>query len=229
VCANDASQLRGAGMLLCVQPETSVRVRELGTEDLPAARRIIATAFAGEAFAVGMFGQSRLDRLVGMMGEYGDWPSAPSPIILCAEAGGVLVGVALATLPGACHLCDEFHETSAPGSTGAERIEHEFQSVCRAAHLGERLPAHAHIATVATDPFVQGSGVGSRIVRALVDRVFADGAECVALECLTTREEFYVRSGFRRVVEFDDPGGPGLRCVLMRVDAVQDPHESATR
>lgn len=212
-----------------MQPETAVTLRELASGDLPAARRIIATAFAGEAFAVGMFGESRLDRLVGMMGEYGDWPSAPGPIIVGAEAGGVLVGVALATLPGACHLCDEFDETSTPGSTRAERIEHEFQSVCRAAHLGSGLPAHAHIATVATDPFVQGSGVGRRIVRALVDRVFADGAECVALECLTTREQFYARSGFRRVAEFDDPGGPGLRCVLMRNDAAQDPDENATR
>jgi ribosomal protein S18 acetylase RimI-like enzyme len=206
-----------------MQPETAVTLRTLGADDLPAARRLVARAFAGEPFALGMFGESRLDRLVGMTGEYREWPAAPSPLIVGAEAGGVLVGVALATRPGACHLCDEFDESSPPGPTRAARIEHEFQSVCRAAHLDARLPAHAHITTVATDPFVHGCGVGTRVVRAVVDQVFAAGAECAALECLTTREEFYVRSGFRRLVEFDDPGGPGLRSVLMRIDAARPP------
>ena len=168
------------GHALCVQPKTSLNLRDLRAEDLPAVRRLIATAFAGEAFAVGMFGEAQLDRLVGMTGEYRSWPWASNPIVVVAEVDGVVIGVALATLPGACHLCDEFDEKAVPDSTPAGQIEHEFQLACRAAHRDEDLPAHAHIATVATDPFVQGSGVGRRVVRELVDRLFAIGssAQC---------------------------------------------------
>ena len=37
------------------------------------------------------------------------------------------------------------------------------------------------------------------------------------------REAFYGRCGFRRVFEFDDPGSPGLRNVLMRIDSIPEP------
>jgi hypothetical protein len=55
---------------------------------------------------------------------------------------------------------------------------------------------------------------------ALIDGLRARRVESVVLECLTSREAFYEHFGFRRLDEFDDPGGPGLRAVLMKTDVV---------
>ena len=89
-----------------MEREPTVVLRDLRPDDLEAARRIVATAFAGEPFAVGMFGEPPMHRLVGMTGEYSSWPSAANPIVVVAEADGLVVAVASATVPGECHLCD---------------------------------------------------------------------------------------------------------------------------
>ena len=205
-----------SGQAAPVHSKSPVIFRDLRRDEFAAARRIIATAFAGEAFAVGMFGESSIDRLVGMIGEYATWPWAANPMVIGAQAADLLIGVGLATAPGECHLCDDFDE-SAVVDAPAARIEREFQLACRQAHLGTGLPPHGHISAVASDPFIHGSGVGRRIVGALIDRIWMTDAECAVLECLTTRAAFYEHVGFRRVVEFDDPGGPELRAVLMRI------------
>ena len=195
-----------------------VSLRSLTPADYPVARRLVATAFAGEPFAVGMFGESPLDRFAGMTREYSTWPWQSNPVAIAADVGGALVGVAVATLPGACHLCDGFDETEHPQSTRAEQIEYQFQLASRNAHQSQHLPPHAHIATVVTDLFLRGCGVGERVVHELTERLWAAGVVCAVLECLTTRERFYERAGFRRIADFADPGGPTLRSVLMRVD-----------
>ena len=203
---------------LLMESSPAVVLRDLVPADLVDARRIVATAFAGEAFAVGMFGESPLARLVGMTNEYSSWPETSTPLVLAAEVAGLLIGVGSATRPGECRLCDGFDETLRPDTTPAARIERSFQLACRQAHLDSGLPPHGHIATVATDPSIQGAGVGRLVVAGLLDRLRQAGARCAVLECLTTRESFYRHLGFDRVVEFDDPGGPGLRSVLMRID-----------
>jgi ribosomal protein S18 acetylase RimI-like enzyme len=165
-----------------------------------------------------MFGESALARFAGLASEYEAWPSAANPIVIGAEAAGHLVGVALATLPGECGLCDTFDQSKPRVSTEAERIEHEFQLACRSSHLTNDLPPHAHITTVATEPILHGSGVGRLLMSALVDRLRSRDADCVVLECLTSRAAFYEHCGFERLDEFADPGGPDLRAVLMQSD-----------
>jgi ribosomal protein S18 acetylase RimI-like enzyme len=71
---------------------------------------------------------------------------------------------------------------------------------------------------VATDPALHGTGVGRLLMSALADRLRSREVECVVLECLTSRAAFYEHCGFQRVHEFADPGGPGLRAVLMQAD-----------
>jgi ribosomal protein S18 acetylase RimI-like enzyme len=195
-----------------------VSLRSLTSADYAVARRIVATAFAGEPFAVGMFGESALDRFAGMAREYSTWPWASNPVGIAAEVGDSLVAVAIATLPGACQLCDGFDKVEHPQSTRAEQIEYQFQLACRNAHLAQNLPPHAHIATVATDLFLRGCGIGERVVHELIERLWSEGARCAVLECLTTREQFYVRAGFTRIADFADPAGPTLRSALMRFD-----------
>jgi ribosomal protein S18 acetylase RimI-like enzyme len=198
----------------------ALTVRDLLPDEYPVARRLVATAFAGEPFAVGMFGEDPVDRLIGMTREYATWPDVDEPLLLAIEADGVLLGAALATFPGACHLCSHDGATSSisAADTRAAEIEQEFQARCRAAHLEAELPPHGHIITVATEHFIQGAGAGRRLVDALVARLVAAGAHCVVLECVTGRERFYTACGFRRVSEFPDPGGPDHRCLLMRLD-----------
>jgi ribosomal protein S18 acetylase RimI-like enzyme len=192
-----------------------VVVNDLQPDDVPVARRIIATAFAGEPFAVGMFGDSPLARFVGMHEQYRSWPWDPSPVAVVARAGREVVGVAQGTRPGHCHLCDTYDESVRHPESRADRIEHEFQLECRRAHLRADLPAHGHISVVATEPFIHGSGAGRLLVAALLDRLRSAGARCVVLECLSSRQAFYGACGFGRLDDFDDPGAPGLRSVLM--------------
>ena len=192
--------------------------RELEVADYPVARRLVASAFAGEPFAVGMFGDSSLERLVGMVDEYAQWPHLERPLSVVATAGDVLVGAAVATLAGECDLCGGAPDAPAGPMSRSAEVEFEFQRCCREAHLGADLPRHAHICTVAVDPFVKGVGLGRRLVVELLGRLRTAGASCVVLECLTSRERFYEACGFRTVVEFPDPGGPNLFSVLMRLD-----------
>ncbi len=182
------------------------------------ARRLVATAFVGEPFARGMFGESALARFAGLASDYAAWPSSPNAILIGAETAGHLVGVALTTLPGECGLCDAFDQPKPTVVTEAERMEREFQLVCRHSHLTNELPPHAHIGPVATDPMLHGSGVGRLLMSALADRLRAKEVECVVLECLISRAGFYEHCGFQRVHEFADPGGPDLRSVLMQTD-----------
>jgi GNAT superfamily N-acetyltransferase len=184
--------------------------------DYAAARRLVASAFAREPFAFGMFGDSALARFAGMVHHYETWPDAPNPLVLGASTGGHLVGVAFATLPGECGLCDAQLPALDADVDNADRIEYEFQLASQRAHGANDLGRHARIETVVTEPTLHGFGIGRVLMAAMIDDLRARKVECVVLECLTTRTEFYEHFGFRSVDEFDDPSGPGLRMVLMK-------------
>lgn len=204
------------------RPELTIR--PMAHPDLAVVRRMVATAFAGEPFAVGMFGTSPVDRLVGMVDEYEHWPESPDALVLVGSAGPSLVAVILATLPGKCRLCDEWqpaHEVVSHTQPKADAVENAFQARCRLAHLSSSLPTHAHIQTVVTEPFLAGAGIGHRMVRELLERLYSEGARSVVLECLTTRQAFYERCGFRATAEFMDPGGDDLPAVMMQIDALE--------
>jgi GNAT superfamily N-acetyltransferase len=201
-----------------VSKSSALIIRDVTVDEYPSVRRLIAAAFAGEPFARGMFGDSPIDRFSGLAADYAEWPSASDPVVLGVEAGGHLVGVALATLPGQCGLCDAFEPLENDALSHPERIEHEFQLACRHSHLSGDLAPHAHIPTVATESVLHGSGIGRLLMATMLDRLQVSGVEVVVLECLTSRAMFYERCGFRPIDEFRDPGGPTLRSHLMRAD-----------
>jgi ribosomal protein S18 acetylase RimI-like enzyme len=193
----------------------ALELRDARPDDLPIVRRILATAFAGEPFATGMYGPEPLARLAGTIGEYAAWP-ADDRLVVVATVGETVVGAAGATVAGDCHHCDRPAPVLPGAPTEADRIDHEFQNRCRALHRTHEPGPHAHITSVAVDPAVHGTGIGRRVVGYVRERLAAEDTHPMLLECLTTRAEFYERCGFDRVEEFDDPGGPDLRAVLMR-------------
>ncbi len=181
----------------------------------PQLRRIVAAAFSGEPFTEGMYGPSRLERYRHLLDDYRSFPG-PTDQVVVGTCDDVVVSFAAMEPPGACGLCRGVAADPPADAAVAEQIEHEFARRCRAAHLAADLPPeHARITTVATEPFLAGTGIGGHVVAALVDHAWASGAGCLALECLTSRGAFYRRLGFADVVEFDDPGGDGLRSMLM--------------
>ncbi len=195
-----------------------VHVREAEAADLPAARRLVASAFMGEPFTTAMYGPSPRDRFAGLLAQYAGWPFAPDGIAVVAVLADTVVGAARAVPPGRCRVCTEVPDDLPPDATTARRIDHEFDRLCREAHLGTGLPTHGHVASVAVDPVVHGAGIGRALVQALLDRLDDAGAECVVLECLETRRRFYEQFGFRAVTGFPDPGAPTLQCFIMRRD-----------
>ncbi len=205
--------------ILSVSVVPALTTRMVDVDEYPIARRIVATAFAGEPFARGMYGDSPLDRFAGLADDYATWPSSSHPMLIGVEAAGHLVGVALATLPGERGLCDVFDRTDKIRATKAERINDEFLLRSRRSHLTNALPPHAHITTGATDPTLHGTGVGRHLMTALIHSLRSRAVETVVLECLTPPRVFYEHCGFVRVHEFADPGGPDLRAVLMRADS----------
>lgn len=198
--------------------EGMLTIGDVPLRDYPLARRLVASAFAQEPFARGMFGDSAVARFIGMAHEYEEWPSASNPVVIGATAGGHLLGVAVATLPGECGLCDT-PSLSLDGRGGeGHRIEYEYQLACQRAHVVNEIAPHARIGPVATEPSLHGNGIGRVLMAAVIDQLRQRRVECVVLECLTTRAGFYEHLGFRSIDEFDDPGGPGLRSVLMQLD-----------
>lgn len=199
-----------------VSTDSELAIGRVPASDYAAARRLVASAFAREPFAFGMFGDSALARFAGMVHHYETWPDAPNPVVLGASTGGHLVAVAFATLPGECGLCDAPLPALGADVDKAERIEYEFQLASQRAHRGNDLGQHARIETVVTEPTLHGSGIGRVLMAAMIDDLRERKVGCVVLECLTTRTGFYELFGFRSVDEFDDPSGPGLRMVLMK-------------
>jgi GNAT superfamily N-acetyltransferase len=181
----------------------------------PQLRRIVAAAFSGEPFTIGMYGPIRSERYRRLLQDYQDYPSDRYDVTVAA-VDQVVVALASLELPGDCGLCTRpMPELAADADAGAA-IDHAFELRCRHAHASSGLPDdHARITTVATEPFLAGEGIGRRVVAAALDRAWAHGASCVALECLRSRAAFYAHLGFEEVVEFDDPGGPELRSLLM--------------
>lgn len=181
----------------------------------PELGRIVAAAFSGEPFTIGMYGPLRSERYRRLLEDYRDYPSELYDVTVAAVDGRA-VAVASLELPGACGLCTRPMAELDPEADVGASIDHEFELRCRHAHAVSDLPVdHARITTVATEPFLAGEGIGRRVVATALDRAWELGASCVALECLSTRAAFYWHVGFEEVVEFDDPGGPGLRSLLM--------------
>lgn len=191
--------------------------RELDEHHWPAAQRLIAGAFLDEPFVLGMFGDSHLDRFLGLLDLHAQWPSAPGEVVLGAWRNGVLLAVGTVTLPGSCAHCDRWVD-EVTDESGPSDLDLEFRRGVCAGHLAAHLPEHAHITTVASEAALRGGGIGAALMTEICRRLGADGPVTVVLECYATRGRFYEQFGFRRIGEVPEAAVPGLMVALMRAD-----------
>jgi ribosomal protein S18 acetylase RimI-like enzyme len=192
-------------------------LRDAVPGDLPVVRRILALAFAGEPFTIGMYGPSRIQRLRGTLAGHADWPD-DDRLVIVATLDEMIVGVAGATRAGCCSRCDTPGKPLPDDPSPDDRIDHALRTRIGASHRSYQQTPHGHINSVAVDPGAQGAGIGRTLVTGLVDRLCAEDSLPILLECASNRARFYERCGFVRLDEFDDPAGPGLGVTLMRLD-----------
>ena len=82
-----------------------------------------------------------------------------------------------------------------------------------------RHPDHAWISRVAVEPQLQGEGVGGALLEAALDALQDEEDALVLLECLASRESFYLRNGFHRLDEIPDPFSENASLMARHVKA----------
>jgi len=77
-------------------------------------------------------------------------------------------------------------------------------------HAHPREPEHYYLAVLGTDPPRQGEGVGSALVRPVLESCDAHGIAAYLESSKERNVDFYARHGFRVTDELRLPGGPPL-------------------
>jgi len=152
-----------------------------------------------------MFGEPPLQRWAGSWSLYSSLASDSYSVSLGARVGGVLVGVLIGSVAGRCHLCQVL--AGEPPPVDAQlAIDWQFHQNIAAVH--RRVPEHAWVAKVVSEPALQGQGIGRHLVGAALDLLRSDTPVDVVLECAPNRASFYERAGFEALTTFVDPAGP---------------------
>ncbi len=200
---------------------THLVIRELDQQERSVAAGVAARAFFDEAFIIGMLGTDPLTRLEGSHRLYSEEPWDESALQLAAFAGQTMVGTVRVSPRGHCFVCHGVDPTKRPEDVVAGQ-EWEFEVGVREVHL--RHPEHAWISRVAVEPQLQGAGIGSALLATAIDHVTQQTDTLVLLECLSSRESFYVRNGFHRLDSVPDPFADGT--LLMAQNAQESAGEN---
>ena len=73
-----------------------------------------------------------------------------------------------------------------------------------------KLPPHFYLAVLGTDPAAQGRGLGSKVLRGVLDQCDADGVGAFLESSKESNIAFYARHGFRVTEEVRLLGGPPM-------------------
>lgn len=194
---------------MAVVPE----VRELVREQWAEAGLVAARAFFDEEFVVGMLGPEPFERFVGVRHFYLAEPWDEDAVHLGVFLGDTLVGVVRASRYGRCFVCRHVSPDAPPDDPILAK-DWVFELGVLRGHAP--YDGHAWISRVAVEPSLHGTGLGRLLLDAALDRLSQDGPGTVLLECLASREGFYLARGFTRVEEMPDPNAE--RSWLMRAD-----------
>ncbi|WP_017597004.1 GNAT family N-acetyltransferase [Nocardiopsis lucentensis] len=201
-----------------------VGVRTATMNDVARLVRVLGRAFQDDPLFRWFFpdGEDRLARsmrVCALNAGFGHVPGGTAWVHESRETAGgtpVIGGAALWTPPG---------ETAEGPLTALRSLPHwvRLMGVARVLRVFRFLGAvratapeepHWYLAVLGTDPAVQGTGVGSRLLRDGLARADADGVP-VYLETMNPANiGFYERHGFRVVRAVNEPSAPPTYCML---------------
>jgi GNAT superfamily N-acetyltransferase len=178
---------------------------------------VAARAFCDEGFMIGMLGEDPVSRLAGAYRIYAAESWDPGSIVLGAYADDALLGLVRASPVGSCTACRTV-DPSSPPVDEVLRKEWEFEVGVVATHA--RHGEHAWISRMAVEPRLAGLGIGSLLLGAALAELArlapAAGAHQVLLECLATRESWYLRHGFVRLDDVPEPWAEDASYLMAR-------------
>ncbi len=192
---------------------TGIDVRRIAEGDRAAADGVAARAFCDEGFMIGMLGDDPVTRLAGAYRLYSGEAWDADALLLGAFAGDAVLGVVRASPVGRCTACRTI-DPSAPPADEIARKDWEFEVGVVATHA--RHGAHAWISRMAVEPRLAGHGLGGLLLDAAVAELAALGPGRVLLECLSSRESWYLRHGFVRVDDVPEPWADDVSYLMGR-------------
>jgi GNAT superfamily N-acetyltransferase len=192
---------------------TGVDVRPVDGRDRAAADGVAARAFCDEGFMVGMLGAEPVARLGGAYRLYASEAWDDDAVVLGAYVGDALLGIVRASPVGACTACRTVDPASPPDDEILRKDwEFEVGVVTTHARHGE----HAWISRMAVEPRLAGLGIGGLLLESALDELSGRGGGRVLLECLSTRESWYLRHGFARLDDVPEPWADDVSYLMVR-------------
>ena len=191
----------------------AVRIRPVPEAQRTLADGVAARAFCDEGFMVGMLGPDPVERLAGSYRLYAAEPWDPESVILGAWSGDALLGMVRASPVGRCTACRTI-DPEIPPEDPMLRLDWEFEVGVVAAHAA--YADHAWISRMAVEPRLHGAGLGSELVEAAVAWLAERSEGRVLLECLSSRESWYLRHGFERVDDVPEPWADDVSYLMSR-------------
>lgn len=189
-----------------------INVRRAGAEDVAGLSAMLARAFDDDPLSLYLFGSPRsratgLARFFGLQlrhtylrhGEV--WTTGDG-------AGAALWAPPAMPRPGAMDLVRILPVLPYLSIWGRKTAD-----VVRLLSAYERArprEEHWYLGTLGTDPERQGHGVGSTLLRTVLDRLDADGLPAYLESSKAKNLSFYARHGFEVTGEIVTPGGPTL-------------------
>ncbi len=194
----------------------AVEIRPVLASERAAAAGVAARAFCDEGFLIGMLGEDPVTRLAGAYKLYAEEPWDESAVVLGAFVGDALLGIVRLSPVGACTACRTI-DPETPPTDPIARKDWEFEVGVVATHA--RHGDHAWISRMAVEPRLSGHGLGGLLLDAAVAELSAgtSAGGRVLLECLSSRESWYLRHGFERIDDVPEPWADDVSYLMSRM------------
>lgn len=190
-----------------------LEIRPVPEERRGLADGVAARAFCDEGFMLGMLGPDPVERLAGAYRLYAAEPWDPESVVLGAWSGEALLGIVRTSPVGRCTACRTIDPASPPDDP-VLRLDWEFEVGVVATHAA--YADHAWISRMAVEPRLHGTGIGGLLVEAAVAHLAEASAGLVLLECLSSRESWYLRHGFVRAGDVPEPWADDVSYLMAR-------------
>jgi ribosomal protein S18 acetylase RimI-like enzyme len=190
-----------------VQVSSAVDSRALRRHERLLAASLTARAMRDNPTSIAIFGADPLDRLAGVQPVWTAFYHGTTPAQLGAFHRGCLLAAAAAAPPGRCvgSVAPEVDPAGPVPPPGNPRRS-AYVRARYAAHDMEQ--PHWHVGPVAVEPQCQGRGIGTLVVRALIEIMDASGIGSWLETDTEANVRFYRALGWRVAAEAEVLGTP---------------------